>query len=69
MKKQQKCTKQTLQISIKIFEIKQKMFLNFVWKKNTEDIIIRARARSPAYGERNTKYILNLEKRNNKKAH
>ena len=43
--------------------------LELFYEEKTKGIIIRARARWHEHGERNTKYFLNLEKRNNVKKH
>jgi hypothetical protein len=49
--------------------MKQKKFLNFFYEEKTKGIIICTRAHWHEHGERNIKYFLNLEKRNNVKKH
>ena len=46
-----------------------KEVLELFYEEKTKGIIIRARARWHEHGERNTKYFLNLEKRNNVNKH
>ena len=43
--------------------------LEALYDENVEGIIIRSRARWHEHGEKNSKYFLNLEKRNNIKKH
>lgn len=48
---------------------KVKSDLEALYDKKVEGIIIRSRARWHEHGEKNSKYFLNLEKRNNIKKH
>ena len=48
---------------------KVKSELEALYDKKVEGIIIRSRARWHEHGEKNSKYFLNLEKRNNIKKH
>ena len=52
---------------LRLDEIKEK--LELFYEEKVKGIIIRARARWHEYGERSTKYFLNLEKRNHVKKH
>ena len=52
---------------LRLDEIKEK--LELLYEEKVKGIIIRARARWHEYGERSTKYFLNLEKRNHVKKH
>ena len=46
-----------------------KDMLQLFYEEKVKGIIIRARARWHEYGEKSTKYFLNLEKRNHVKKH
>ena len=52
---------------LRLDEIKEK--LELFYEEKVKGIVIRARARWHEYGERSTKYFLNLEKRNHVKKH
>ena len=52
---------------MRLDEIKEK--LELLYEEKVQGIIIRVRARWHEYGERSTKYFLNLEKRNHVKKH
>ena len=52
---------------LRLDEIKEK--LELLYEEKVKGIVIRARARWHEYGERSTKYFLNLEKRNHVKKH
>ena len=52
---------------MRLDEIKEK--LELFYEEKVKGIVIRARARWHEYGERSTKYFLNLEKRNHVKKH
>ena len=52
---------------MRLGEIKEK--LELLYEEKVKGIVIRARARWHEYGERSTKYFLNLEKRNHVKKH
>ena len=52
---------------MRLDEIKEK--LELLYEEKVKEIVIRARARWHEYGERSTKYFLNLEKRNHVKKH
>ena len=51
-----------------LFDVAQKQLESF-YEEKTRGIIVRARARWHEYGEKTTKYFLNLEKRNHVKKH
>ena len=51
-----------------LFDVAQKE-LEYFYEEKTKGIIVRARARWHEYGEKSTKYFLNLEKRNHVKKH
>ena len=51
-----------------LFDVAQKE-LEYFYEEKTKGIIVRARARWHEYGEKSTKYSLNLEKRNHVKKH
>ena len=51
-----------------LFDVAQKQLESF-YEEKTRGIIARARARWHEYGEKSTKYFLNLEKRNHVKKH
>jgi len=52
---------------LRLDEIKEK--LELLYEEKVKGIVIRARARWHEYGERSTKYFLNIEKRNRVKKH
>ena len=52
---------------MRLDEIKEK--LELLYEEKVKGIVVRARARWHEYGERSTKYFLNLEKRNHVKKH
>ena len=55
--------------TIRLETEKVKSDLEALYDKKVEGIIIRSRARWHEHGEKNSKYFLNLEKRNNIKKH
>ena len=52
---------------LQLHEIKEK--LELLYEEKVKGIVIQPRARWHEYGERSTKYFLNLEKRNHVKKH
>ena len=52
---------------MRLDKIKEK--LELLYEEKVKGIVIRATARWHEYGERSTKYFLNLEKRNHVKKH